>query len=818
MNLTPEQSDIVAHFTSSEGLTMVSAVAGAGKTTLLVSLANSLPHSNGLYLAFNKKIATEAKSRFPSTTHCCTTHSFAYGPTVVDHKLKLGLFTYRQVLEPIPYERKCELVDLINQFCLSEFTTFSDFVQDPQLTSLANKYLSLMQSGSIECTHAFYLKYFHILLASNHLSYEPFDFIMLDESGDLNPVTLAIFNLLPSSRKIMVGDACMPGDIRIKTVTGWKRLGSIVKAVNSNKSISVWSYNHTTNTFEFKPVIGAISTGVKQCYLLKTTRSSVECTANHKVATPDGYKRLDELSVGDLVIKDGDSCLGNTKTTLNRDQYQVLLGSYLGDGCIKYQDNARQVARLSLGHSIKQLNYLNWKASAFNAISTISSEARHIKIQGSDCYTSEFYTACSKLFVLPRTITIESIKDLSPLGLAIWVMDDGSLRNSYSSTNTRLSITIDSNAFNSEENTTLQAILKSNFGLCASIQKTRSYYRLSFDKANSLKLLAIIAPYVGDDFLGKFKHTSHTPIPLDNSSVPYTVDVITAITPTRVVETFDIEVRDNHNFIASKTAQKSSSCGILVHNCQNIYGFNHTINCFEVMKHSGTTFPMSQSFRVSDLIASRIQTFCRRYLDPNMNFVGIPATSSTIHSRAYISRTNSQLVSKMMELNKLGTPYSLTRPAKQIFRVPLLVCGLKPGGFIPDPEYKHLQVDVDTYAKSATLQRLYSSLFSYLKELHADDSALQTAMSTVVRYGAKAIIECFNEAKRHEHSRSNYTLTTSHACKGLEFCEVEIADDLNKSIKPLLELTDFDSEQQAELNLYYVAVSRARINLINSLI
>ena len=459
MNLTQEQKAIVDHITVNEGLTMVSAVAGAGKTTLLVNIANTITHTSGLYMAYNKKIATEAKTRFPSTTHCCTTHSFAYGPTVVDHKLKLGLFTYRQVLEPIPYERKCELADLINEFCLSEFTTFSDFLQDPQLTPLANKYLSLMQSGSIECTHAFYLKYFHILLASNHLSYEPFDFIMLDESGDLNPVTLAIFNLLPSPRKIMVGDAL-----------------------------------------------------------------------------------------------------------------------------------------------------------------------------------------------------------------------------------------------------------------------------------------------------------------------------------------------------------------------QNIYGFNHTINCFDIMQHAGTTFPMSQSFRVSDVIASRIQTFCRRYLSPNMNFVGIPIESTIIHSRAYISRTNSQLVSKMMELNKLGTPYTLTRPAKQIFRVPLLVCGLKPGGFIPDPEYKHLQVDVDTYAKSATLQRLYSSLFSYLKELHADDSALQTAMSTVIRYGAKAIIECFNEAKRHEHSRSNYTLTTGHACKGCEYDEVEIADDLNKSIKPLLDLTEFDSEQQAELNLYYVGVSRARIHLINSLI
>ena len=77
-----------------------------------------------------------------------------------------------------------------------------------------------------------------------------------------------------------------------------------------------------------------------------------------------------------------------------------------------------------------------------------------------------------------------------------------------------------------------------------------------------------------------------------------TVDVITSIEKTRTTETYDIEVEDNHNFIASMTAQKSTACGILVHNCQNIYSFNNTINGFKALENEGKSLKLTLSFRV----------------------------------------------------------------------------------------------------------------------------------------------------------------------------------------------------------------------------
>lgn len=457
------------HVRTTNGLTMVKAVAGAGKTSLLVNIAKELNAENGLYMAYNKAIATEASSKFPKGIKCCTTHSLAYSQTVKVFGLSIGFFTYRDISESLPYESKCELVELVREYCLSEYETFSDFVFSIDAArhyiAIGTKYLNLMQSGVISCTHDFYLKYFHLLLLHNQINYDVFDVIMLDEAGDLNPVTLAIFNLLPAKKKIMVGD-------------------------------------------------------------------------------------------------------------------------------------------------------------------------------------------------------------------------------------------------------------------------------------------------------------------------PY----------------------------------------------QNIYSFNFTINCFAVMADKGTLLPMTQSFRVSASIATRIQAFCRAYLDPKMDFKGIADDPHRkIVTRAFISRTNSSLVAQMVKLNASGTPYGLTRTAKQIFQFPLVLCGLKRGGFIPQPEYKYLQEDVDAFYAEPSIRIHYTNPLSYIKSQHPGDSGLQSAIGLVLSQGKAGIIDCFNEAKKHEKGKQDYILGTGHSTKGLEFCEVEIADDLNKAAMKVstkiiegVPLEDLSVDQRTELNLFYVACSRAKHSLINA--
>lgn len=411
MSLTNEQQQIINHVSNNDGLTLVNACAGAGKTHTLVALTKAINPTNGLYQAYNKSIATEASRKFPKSVTCKTTHSLAYGNTVKPFNLKVGFFNYRSIPEKVSYDHKLEVIDNIREFCLSKFVDFEDYAKDRQLTTLITnlciKYLDLMQSGKIDCTHDFYLKLFHILLAHGDIHFEPFDILLLDEAGDLNEVTLEIFLLLPAAKKIAVGD----------------------------------------------------------------------------------------------------------------------------------------------------------------------------------------------------------------------------------------------------------------------------------------------------------KH-------------------------------------------------------------QNIYTFNHTINAFSVLENQGTEFELSQSFRVAAPIASRIQTFCRKYLDPDMNFTGIDYTDKLIESRGYVSRTNAALIDKMIELNASQTPYGLVRKATDIFKLPLMVAGMKYQGKIFDPVYKHLQSDIDEWYETPALREQYPTFRTYLSSIHEADIQLVNAIKLVGKHGIKLVNETYEIAKSHEKFNCNFTLATTHSVKG----------------------------------------------------
>lgn len=77
MRPTDEQQAALAAFSTGDDLVIV-AGAGTGKTSTLRLLAGSTSR-RGLYLAFNKAIAEEAKAAFPRSVQARTAHSLAYG-------------------------------------------------------------------------------------------------------------------------------------------------------------------------------------------------------------------------------------------------------------------------------------------------------------------------------------------------------------------------------------------------------------------------------------------------------------------------------------------------------------------------------------------------------------------------------------------------------------------------------------------------------------------------------------------------------------------------------------------------------------------
>ena len=76
---TPEQEAIIAFATQRTENLVVEARAGAAKTSTLVMLAEALPSTKILCLAFNKAIAEEMKKRLPSNCDSKTLHGLGFG-------------------------------------------------------------------------------------------------------------------------------------------------------------------------------------------------------------------------------------------------------------------------------------------------------------------------------------------------------------------------------------------------------------------------------------------------------------------------------------------------------------------------------------------------------------------------------------------------------------------------------------------------------------------------------------------------------------------------------------------------------------------
>lgn len=77
MNPTPEQQVALDTVVNGKNLKL-NAFAGAGKTSTLIMMAEVLGDKRGIYLAFNKGIASEAQAKMPRNVVARTFHSMAY--------------------------------------------------------------------------------------------------------------------------------------------------------------------------------------------------------------------------------------------------------------------------------------------------------------------------------------------------------------------------------------------------------------------------------------------------------------------------------------------------------------------------------------------------------------------------------------------------------------------------------------------------------------------------------------------------------------------------------------------------------------------
>lgn len=209
-NLTLEQQLALDTILNDDcSLLQISARAGSGKTKLLVDIANAFSDHEGMYLAYNKQVADESSEKFPKHIKCMTTHSLAYRYIVTPAGLKVKTIRPQDIDIKKPRADKLMALELVRLYCLSDSTDFKSFYEQIGLSrsiiDTATYVLKAMQLGIIECSHEFYLKLFHLALHHKVIKLKT-HLLMLDEAGDLNPVTLAIFKCIDAKKKVLVGD------------------------------------------------------------------------------------------------------------------------------------------------------------------------------------------------------------------------------------------------------------------------------------------------------------------------------------------------------------------------------------------------------------------------------------------------------------------------------------------------------------------------------------------------------------------------------------------------------------------------------------
>ena len=184
-------------------------------------------------------------------------------------------------------------------------------------------------------------------------------------------------------------------------------------------------------------------------------------------------------------------------------------GCILGDGSIsKRQGRVTPYYRES--HSLEQLPYLEWKRTFVGKVVPCKTYEIFDKKLGKNFYM--FESRASKeleaIYQLSQAPVFDILNQLTPLGLAVWFMDDGTIYNGKNK-NTKayatFNITLGTYRFDYEEHVIIQKWFNDTFGFDAKIAKKRTdTYNIRFTVKDSTAFLQMTKPYAHPALLYKW--------------------------------------------------------------------------------------------------------------------------------------------------------------------------------------------------------------------------------------------------------------------------------------------------------------------------
>ncbi|MEU0936359.1 UvrD-helicase domain-containing protein [Embleya sp. NPDC005971] len=270
MEPTSEQQAAREVFVAGRDLALI-AGAGTGKTSTLVMMGNST-RKRGLYVAFNRGIADDARARFGSNMECRTAHSLAYAAGGHAYRERLNSAARLPARETarvlgltrdmfvdhakITRTHQARLVmGMVRRFCYStdrEITVrhmeringLGHQAQDHVaglLTPYAHRAWQDLRSlhGRLRFEHDHYLKMWALTRPTLHA-----DFVLLDEAQDTNPVLEEIF-LAQDAQRVCVGDPA-------QQIYAWRSARDVMTGFPAE-------HLHLTRSFRFGPRIAEVA-------------------------------------------------------------------------------------------------------------------------------------------------------------------------------------------------------------------------------------------------------------------------------------------------------------------------------------------------------------------------------------------------------------------------------------------------------------------------------------------------------------------------------------------------------------------------------
>lgn len=800
---------------------VVEAAAGSGKTTTLVDYANHWRDKRGLYLAFNKDIASHAQHRFPPWVRAQTTHSYAYKALGVSRYAdrltgrirrqtirQAGIDLHSEYLTPDRMMR-CILQALTN-FCIDGGTELkvehcgleksppvTQTAMLPRIAAVVKRFLDYENSG-LPFTHDMYLKRLEMQGGIGEMA----DYIMIDEAQDSNGVTLSLAQ--KSGKPVLfIGDAkqCLaPGEM-VLTPSGYVPVevlvvGDIILAADGEGRVKARRITATHASITKKGLVHITTKGGKS---LKTTPDHTHFAGFQRSTGQSGWN-VYLMYREDRGYRIGMSCTYDmhdrshngwkARSTHERADHSFVLATGL-----EREEAAIMEQVLSLRYGIPTLVFHHRGQSAFGesylqgvfqAIDTRANAKRLLDDMGIDARS-------------PHHVPKAMHRDRRNFSITMCGCD-GMHRYAISGSNPD-----DAEKLNSIGISTRSAKNGKGWRIESATKHLGDVYKI-YDRISEIMDVNLIETAKLSTGASVTLMPASNCLPgmeifvLDGESGKIVKDEIQTVERIDYEgPVHDIDVEFSHNLIAN---------GIVTHN--SIYAFRGAINA--MTKVEGPRFPLSMSWRFGQNLAdlcNHILSFSDEKLLAPIR--GRPDRETKIDlylgrapARSFIlSRTNARLFEGLIAIPP-GTPFFIAGGFDVLANQLLSAYALSRG-----EQHKV----TDPYVRG------YSHWEDMVEEAAEDDPDAKKLVKIVKEYGDQipGIIDRLRTHQRPHHQDAQILLSTAHKAKGLEADSVIVLDDFPtvKELQARLldgKLPQIDYEQ--ELNLLYVGVSRAKHRLL----